>query len=179
MRRARRASRASTVLLSLGLALVGCSDAHGGPFPAAGTAAVLSVPDASWSVSSLDGRPVSLASLRGRVVFLNVWATWCPPCVKEMPSIAALADVFAGRDVAFVVASAEDPVTIERFAEAHGYRMPFHHLDRALPAGLDGGGVVPVTFVLDRQGRLVFRHVGFRDWSAPDSVAFLRGLLDA
>jgi len=77
--------------------------------------------DYSWPVTDLDGRPVDLGRYRGKAVFLNVWATWCGPCVAEMPSIARLAADPRLKDVAFVGISVDDDAApVRRFLKEHG-----------------------------------------------------------
>ena len=128
----------------------------------------------------LEGRTVrsSDPEFQGRVLLIDLWATWCPPCVKEMPSIQALADAFAEESVRFLLVSQEDVVTVQRFAEQQQYTLPFARADSAPPEAFDSDDLVPATFILDRSGRVVYKHVGFRDWNAPAVHDFLRGLLD-
>lgn len=148
--------------------------------PSAAEAPVLGTPDDAWTVTSVDGEQTTrLADLAGEVVFVNLWATWCGPCVKELPSIQALADAFADEPVRFLVVSDEDAETVRRFAEDKDFRLPFARSTTALPEAFDSGGLIPATFILDRQGRVRHRHVGFRDWDSPELHDFLRDLLDA
>jgi len=132
--------------------------------------------DYRWIVRDLDGRTLDLRELRGEVVFLNFWATWCGPCVAEMPSIQRLHDQIAGDGVRFVVVSDEDPETVRRFRREKGFTFPIYIRDGALP-GIFSVSAIPTTFVLDRNDQVVFRHSGSARWDADTSVAFLRRLL--
>lgn len=109
--------------------------------------------------TALGGREHALADYRGRVVVLNVWATWCPPCVVETPGFVDLQAEFAG-DVRFLGLSQDaDPADVRAFAARHGVGYP-------LLVGPPTAGapppttVLPTTFVIDRAGRVRMRHEG-------------------
>lgn len=123
--------------------------------------------DLSWSLRNVtDGKDVNLSSLKGKVLFVNVWATWCPPCVGEMPSIETLHSQFADRDdVAFVLASVDDSAeTAKGFAVKKGMKAPIYHARGPMPADLRTEGI-PATFIVAKDGTLRYKHVGGFDWS--------------
>lgn len=130
------------------------------------------------SLPSLRGEALRLAELRGQVVLLNVWATWCYPCRAEMPAMAALYRRYGTSHQFTIVAVATDPQgreVVGPFAEAH--QLPFPILldtknSLALRLHLPG---IPTSYLLDQQGRIVLREVGRRDWNHPD----MHRLLDA
>ncbi|WP_323990889.1 TlpA disulfide reductase family protein [Nguyenibacter sp. L1] len=118
------------------------------------------------------------ADWRGRIVVLNLWATWCQPCVAEMPALAALARHAApGGDIAVLPVSVDHggAATVRRFYAAHGVAgLPvLCDPQMAIPAALHEDGV-PVTLVLDRKGREILRIGGPVLWDAPDVPALLR-----
>ena len=126
------------------------------------------------------GQVVRLSQLKGKVVMLNVWTTWCPPCRKEMPTMETLHRRFKGTD--FVMLAASQDVdwksTVLPYMQEHGFTFPV-----VLDVNGDVGrkyGVTgyPETFIIDRQGRIVHHHIGFNDWSLPPVEASLRRLLD-
>jgi cytochrome c biogenesis protein CcmG/thiol:disulfide interchange protein DsbE len=132
-----------------------------------------------FRLPSLAGGEVSLASQRGKVVVLNFWATWCPPCVAEMPSLERLHRALGPEGLAVVTVSADDDVAeLRGFVKQHGL---------TLPVLMDPGGRVagdeyhttgyPETFLLDRQGRIVRHVVGPDEWDSPEMLAELRRLL--
>lgn len=133
-----------------------------------------------YSLLALDGSPASLDDHEsgGRVVFLNVWATWCPPCRAEMPSMDALNDELAGEDFAMVaVATGESPPQVRRFVRDAG--LGFEVLcdpNRSLASRYRIHSI-PTTLVLDKEGRVALFHVGARDWSEPAVVENLRRLM--
>ncbi len=129
-----------------------------------------------WTIRTLDGALVPFDAFRGRVVFLNVWASWCPPCVAELASIGRLRDALAGSDVAFVLVSPENPAPVRRFLSAYGYGGLPVYLERDPIPEAYGLKALPTTYILDRNGAIVLRHRGAADWDRPEVRAFLRSL---
>ena len=132
------------------------------------------------ALDSLDGARVLLAELRGKVVLVSFWATWCPPCRREMPSVERLGRLLAGEDfVVLAVNVGEDEDTVFAFTGQLEPRPTFPILldrdSRVLRAWPVKG--LPTTFVVDRQGRIAYRAVGGRDFDDPGIVADLRKLL--
>jgi thiol-disulfide isomerase/thioredoxin len=130
-------------------------------------------PTPALRLAALDGRPWELASLRGKIVVVNFWATWCGPCVDELPVLGAL----AGREgVAVVGVNYKEPLdTIERFTQAHPLPYPVLR-DRTGDAFKRWTpGVMPTTILVDRAGRARWRTVGE---IPPDDTA-LRAAIDA
>lgn len=114
-------------------------------------------PDARYR--ALDGQTLGPPDFRGQVVVLNVWATWCPPCVVETPGFVDLSREFAG-DVQFLGVSADDdPAAIRAFVARHG--VPYPVLVGPAVAGMPPrADVLPTTLVIDRRGRVRVRHEG-------------------
>ena len=125
------------------------------------------------------GRTMTLADFEGEVVVLNVWATWCPPCRKEMPSLDRLAETVAGEDIRVVALSVDRSGVpkVEDFFEEIGVETLEIYVDtaNALPREALVRGL-PVTMILDRQGREVARLTGDAEWDAPAVVEMLRGM---
>ena len=134
----------------------------------------------SFVLPDLSGKVVRMDELRGKVVLLNLWATWCPPCVEEMPTLQTLSKKMAGRDfVLLAVSQDEQPKQVAPWIEQRGFTFPVL-LDERGVVGADLGITgYPETFVIDRQGKIVHHHVGYRDWSEPAMVAALRKLLES
>ncbi len=133
--------------------------------------------DFAWSLVKPDGRTaVDFAQFRGRPVFLNIWATWCPPCVAELPSIDMLASNERLKDVAFLCVSVgEDPQTVRDFVERRKLKVPVYLALDNIPEAFETDGI-PATFILDREGRIVSQEVGSAQWDAPEVVDFLEKL---
>lgn len=151
-------------LLSAGTA--GAKDATLRPWPAG-------QPTPGLQVTGLDGQPWNLASLRGKVVVVNFWASWCGPCVDELPVLKNL----AGRDgVAVVGVNYKEPLdTIERFTMDHplGYPVLRDRTGDAFKRWTPG--VMPTTILVDRTGRARWRTVG----EIPPDDTRLRAAIDA
>jgi cytochrome c biogenesis protein CcmG, thiol:disulfide interchange protein DsbE len=125
---------------------------------------------ANFTLKDLKGDQISLASLRGKVVFLNIWATWCAPCREEMPSIESLYNDFkSNKDfVVLAVSQDTDGDTVRPFVEQNHLRFTVL-LDPRNEVGerYDVNGI-PETFIIGRDGRIVAHHVGPYDWSNAD-----------
>ena len=125
---------------------------------------------------TLDGKLMSLADFRGRVVLINFWATWCGPCVAEMPSLDRLEAELGGQDFTVITVSEDrNPAVIAPFYEKHAlthlgrYHDPQGALSRAF--GIRG---LPTTVLIDRQGREAGRIEGPADWDSPAALALIR-----
>jgi thiol-disulfide isomerase/thioredoxin len=115
----------------------------------------------SFTARDLDGREISSASLRGKVVLINFWATWCPPCRAEIPDLIALQDKY--RDQLQVIGISEDesgPDVVRRFVADHRMNYPVVMTSPEIEKLFPGIGALPTSFVVDRQARLVQKHVG-------------------
>jgi thiol-disulfide isomerase/thioredoxin len=128
----------------------------------------------SWILEDLDERQVPFSRFQGKTVFLNIWATWCGPCVREMPSIARLAarETFKDKNIAFVCVSVDDATeTVRQFVRDKNWPMTVLHASARPPVFQTEG--IPATFVISPAGRIVAAEVGSTDWDQPDVVAFL------
>jgi thiol-disulfide isomerase/thioredoxin len=123
-----------------------------------------------------DQKERTLAEFQGKVVLLNLWATWCEPCIREMPSLERLQASLAGRDFT-VLALSQDrgglPL-VETFYQQHGLKLDmFVDKTTAAARSLKARGL-PTTFLIDAEGREIGRFEGAADWDAPEAVALLR-----
>ncbi len=133
----------------------------------------------SLSLPALEGGNVTLADLRGRVVLVNFWAVWCPPCRKEMPSMGRLADRLADRPFTLLgVNVGETPDEIRAFLRQVPVGFPI--LLDAEGAHLKAWNVFafPTSYVLDKKGQLRLGLFGSIEWDTPETEARLRALLD-
>jgi peroxiredoxin len=132
-----------------------------------------------FTAPSLDGHPVSLADLRGRVVLLNVWATWCPPCVWEMPAMERLYQEF--RNKGFVVLGVnvrdkrEDAFALMKELGVT-YTVVFDPPGRWMLAY--GAWGLPNTYLIGPDGEGIARLRGHADWYTPEARALIQALLD-
>ena len=127
------------------------------------------------------GRPVSLADYRGRPILLNLWATWCPPCREEMPSMERLYGQLHDRDFQLLAVSQDEDGSraVEPFVRQLGITFPVL-IDPERQVG-ERYGVwgYPETFIIDRNGYVVERVIGPRDWATPAQRAALEALIAA
>lgn len=131
--------------------------------------------DYSWKLFDLDDKPVDFASFKGKTVFLNIWATWCGPCIGEMPSIAALASNPKLKEVVFIcVSTDESSGTVKRFLEGKNWSMTILRANDAPSVFATEG--IPATFIIAPNGRVAAAQVGSTDWNEPKVIAFLESL---
>lgn len=141
------------------------------PVVATATAAYPDVP-----LLTLDGQPTNLQALRGKTVFFNIWATWCPPCVAELPGIQALYEKVDRQKVAFVLVSFDrNPKKAQAFVRRKGYTVPVYFPAAPLPPAFDSQAI-PTTLILTPDGRIATRHEGMADYDSPKMKAYLEGL---
>ena len=122
-----------------------------------------------------EGNTMSLEELKGKVIFMNMWATWCPPCVAEMPSIDKLHEEM-GDEVAFVMLSLDQNFEkAKAFDKRKGYNLPIYAAGSNLPE-MYQSSAIPTTYVIDAEGNLVLTHKGMADYSDPEFKKFLNSL---
>jgi peroxiredoxin len=142
--------------------------------------ALVGQPAPEFSLADLKGNAVRLANLKGKVVFVNVWATWCEPCRQEMPAMQALYATLAGPDFEMLAVNSDqsERSVVERFAATYRLSFPVLPDPDLQVAGRYQVTGYPETFVIDRNGTIVAHELGPRHWDAPDSVAAFRKLMD-
>ena len=135
--------------------------------------------DLEGGVVDMYGQKIRFADLRGKVVVLNLWATWCPPCRAEMPSLDNLWKAFQGNaDIAVICASEEAAEDVRAHPVSRTVTMPLYVFASETPKELDAPAL-PTTFIFDRAGRMIFEHAGMAQWDAPEVVEFLNSQLAA
>ena len=131
----------------------------------------------------LSGKPTHLSDLRGKVVVLNFWASWCPPCIEEAPSLNRLHQYIASRNALVVgVAADEDPYAFSKFLIDQGISFPTYRdpatKERVSPIALSyGTSFLPETYVIDRRGKIARKIIGPQQWDSPQMRAYFDSLL--
>lgn len=125
---------------------------------------MLSESDYQWSIADDKGMPVGPESFQDEVVFLNFWATWCPPCVAELPEIQRIYNSYGDR-VKFVLITGQEPSEVQTFLSEKGYDLPVYYGGRNLPEKLTVSSI-PTTFILSRDGSIVSKKIGAVNWDS-------------
>lgn len=123
-----------------------------------------------FQLSTLTGESVDMNAYRGKTVFINVWATWCKPCIQEMPTIAKAMETLQGKDVVFLFASNEEVEEIEGFRDFKKFPFAYVQLKNLEALSIQA---LPATFIFSPQGELVFGEEGFRDWNTEESIKLI------
>ena len=150
--------------------------------PAATTPAVLTGSVAyphNLPMVTLDGQAVNLSDLKGKAVFVNLWASWCPPCRAEMPGIEALYKKVDHSKIAFLMLSLDDDAAkAQQFVKSQGYTFPVYLRTGHLPAPFDSNSI-PSTIILGPDGQVAARHDGMAEYDTPEFKASLENLVKA
>ena len=132
-----------------------------------------------FDLATLEGGNKALSDLRGQFVLVNFWATWCPPCLKEMPSLNRLHNHFADRGFTVVAISSDEegrPI-VQKFIEKIGVDFPILlDSDKAVSKGY-GAVNLPVSFLLDQEGQVIAAAQGERDWASDEALSTLDELI--
>ncbi|MBI3323611.1 MAG: TlpA family protein disulfide reductase [Candidatus Omnitrophica bacterium] len=131
--------------------------------PAPGGSQRSAAPD--FRVTALDGKTVQLSALKGKVVLLDFWATWCPPCRAEIPHFKELHTAYGPKGVELIGLSLdqEGEGVVRSFAQEQGIRYTLAMASPDLPQRYGGIRGIPTTFLIDKQGRIAKKYVGYQD----------------
>ncbi|MDF0708854.1 MAG: TlpA disulfide reductase family protein [Bacteroidota bacterium] len=129
----------------------------------------------NWSLVDLEGRPTNLQSKKGEVILVNVWATWCPPCVAELPGFVDLYSDYKDK-VSFAFVANDEKDKVVAFLKKKGYELPVYFQASAMPSELESGSI-PVTYIIDRKGNIVVDKTGAANWNSDSTRDLLDGLL--
>ena len=129
--------------------------------------------DYQWTLQTLDGQPVPFDAFRGKVVFLNFFATWCPPCIAEMPGIQSLYEQTASEDIAFIILSRDDSRDkVIRFMEQKDYDLPVYMAAGPTPREFQSR-MIPTTYIISPRGEIVSVKSGMADYDNDRVKEFL------
>jgi peroxiredoxin len=131
-----------------------------------------------FQLEDTKGNKVALSDLRGKVVMVNFWATWCPPCIEEMPSMERLHEVMAGEDFVMLAINTEQNgrTIVPEFLQKTPYTFPILYDDKGVVQKLYGVYKFPESFIVGKDGKVVEKVVGPLDWSSTKTIKYLKGL---
>ncbi|NQT33107.1 MAG: TlpA family protein disulfide reductase [Candidatus Omnitrophica bacterium] len=118
-----------------------------------------------FTLKDLEGNPFSLSNVKGKVVILDFWATWCPPCRMEIPHFQALSTEYKDKGLVVIGIALDDggAAVVGPFAKSNGVTYPILIGNQQVAAAYGGIRGIPTTFIIDRKGRIVEKYVGYRD----------------
>jgi len=134
------------------------------------------ISDYQWELKGLNTSGINFAELKGKVIFLNFWATWCPPCVAELPSIQSFYNDYK-KDIAFVFISNENWSEINSFFLQNEYDFPAYHAIKGSLKDLPNISSIPRTFIIDKQGNIRVDKSGAANWNSTGFRAQMDSLL--
>lgn len=177
--------RALLLLFILPIAVSGTAPAgHSEPLPdllqKAGIAPVKKPREAyRLALPDLEGNQIQLEAFQGKIVILNIWATWCAPCREEMPSIESLHAYFEGQDLVVLTVSVDmAPVElVKAFVEKHNYTFTVLHDPKGKIMKWFRVRLIPVTYIIDKSGKVIGKAVGLRDWNSEKMIGLFEELL--
>ncbi|MBN2657034.1 MAG: redoxin family protein [Spirochaetales bacterium] len=132
--------------------------------------------DFDWPMEDEMGNILNLGDFLGKTLFINEWATWCPPCVAEMPSIQKLYDALKDNDsVKFIIVTNEARHVVEEFMDREGYTFPYM-IARSNPPGPFAVRSIPTTFLVAPSGEIVLKETGSKKWHGAETVELISNL---
>lgn len=123
----------------------------------------------------LNNQQIDLHKFDGKVIFINFWATWCGPCIREMPSIERATKILDKEKVEFLLASNEALDRIQEFSAKKGLDLNYAHIENMEELNIQ---VLPTTYIINRKGELVFSEAGQRKWDDPANIDLINKILN-
>ena len=130
----------------------------------------------NWRLQDVNNKAINLNEFKGQVVFVNLWATWCPPCIAEMPSIQELYKDYKN-DIVFLMISDENSEVIKRFLEKHDYNFEVQQPLSDSPERLKSKSI-PRTFLIDKGGNIIINKSGAANWNSNKVRETINSLLN-
>ncbi len=128
-----------------------------------------------FKLSEINGEIIDLAQYSGKTVFINVWATWCKPCIQEMPTIEFMQKRLTDENMVVLMASNEEPEQIEGFIARHAYDFRYVRLENMEALNIQA---LPTTFIFNRNGKRKFSEPGYRNWDDGDNIKLIINIIN-
>ncbi len=127
-------------------------------------------------LTKLNGEPATLLQFKHKTIFMNFWASWCPPCRAEMPTIQNLYDKIKDKNIVFLMISLdEDRAKATNFIKDEGFTFPVYFINGSIP-GEYGTTTIPTTFVISPSGKIVFKETGMANYNSENFIEMLHKL---
>ncbi|WP_143569869.1 TlpA family protein disulfide reductase [Tenacibaculum agarivorans] len=130
-----------------------------------------------WNLKGLNTDDINFSEFKGKVIFLNFWATWCPPCIAELPYIQEFYNDYKGK-VEFVFVTSDNVEELNKFFKKTGYEFPVYQSYLNFPEELPPVNSIPRTFIIDSQGNIRADKSGSADWNSTSFRNSIDKLLD-
>ncbi|TBR18029.1 MAG: TlpA family protein disulfide reductase [Chitinophagaceae bacterium] len=127
----------------------------------------------SISLVNLKGEKINTSQFAGKTIFINFWATWCKPCLEEMPSIQKAMELLKNEDIEFLFASEEDVEQIDAFKSEQGYNFNYVRVENLAELNIIA---LPTTFIFNPGGKLVFSEMGYKKWDEKINIDLILNL---
>ena len=157
-------SKFLTITIAIFLGLLGCNNE---PKEKPNSSAEIIPTVDKINLTDLKGQPIDLKQYEGKTIFINFWATWCKPCIEEMPSINDAQKILQNENLVFLMASAETAEEIESFGTNNNYKFNYVRIENSEEMNIQG---LPTTFIFDSKGQLAFSETGYRKWNEKNNI---------
>lgn len=133
------------------------------------------ISDENWQLKGINTKNLNFKDVKDKVVFVSFWATWCPPCVAEMPSMKALFEEYQDK-VIFLFVTNENWNTVAKFYKKHNYNFPTYNQLTNAPKELESSSI-PATFILSKEKKIIIDKRGAANWNSESTRKLLDTLL--
>jgi len=131
-----------------------------------------------WKLIDLNAKEFQLSDFKGKVLFVNFWATWCPPCVAEMPSIQKLYEQYKKNDSIVFILATSDPINkVKKFLEDRDFDLPIYLMASNAPKEFFSKSI-PATFLVDKRGKIVMIEKRAKKWHGQKAIDYIDELID-
>jgi len=134
------------------------------------------ITDYNWDLMSLDGNRMSFSDSEGKVILVNFWATWCPPCVAELPAMQRLYEAY-GSQIDFYFVTSEDPEIVRRFMQKKEFYFPVF-IENQRPPEVLRVTTIPTTFLISEEGKIIIKKTGAARWDSEKVRVLITQLLN-
>ncbi|QHI39313.1 Thiol-disulfide oxidoreductase ResA [Kordia antarctica] len=122
------------------------------------------VSDFNWNLVDSSGEKVNFQEMEGEIILVNFWATWCPPCIAEMPSLNELHTDYKDK-IKFVFVANDEKVKVDSYLKKNNYNLPVYYASDKAPKELYSNSI-PATFLIDDRGKIIMKELGSSDWNS-------------